>query len=381
MYFWAYAFLWIILTFAMTTYSRTLIYYKSLIMNKKHSLICLLLLLFLVSCTDEDRTLTFSDVTYVRNFPEHCTVIESTKVPLDLPGLRDIKLKDSILFVSQDGQDRSVKMFGYPSLAYLGDFVMIGNGPGELLSAPFFSETSFSRHNDSLYISIPDFKMKIVRYNVTAALSGDAGCFTQHPLELGGSALGVYSFDESTYYYMSLSQGMTSLTRHLIVDGVEQALEALEELNTAKLSINDGYAFNLLSAIPAYDSNSGVIVECCLAANRLNFYSVNDPSFKKTVVIGNKLSSIKEAEARMKLAPVLPGCTFSVKTYDDCFLVLYGNGIPDSKERTVLVFDWQGNPLQRIDLPSKVRAVDIDFDNRTLIAADYETEELYFHKY
>ena len=67
-------------------------------MNVKHSLICLLLLLFLVSCTDEDRTLTFSDVTYVRDFPEHCTVIESTKVPLDLPGLRDIKLKDSILF-------------------------------------------------------------------------------------------------------------------------------------------------------------------------------------------------------------------------------------------------------------------------------------------
>ena len=167
---------------------------------------------------------------------------------------------------------------------------------------------------------------------------------------------------------------MTSLTRHLIVDGEEQALEALEELNTAKLSISDGYAFNLLSAIPAYDSNSGVIVECCLAANRLNFYSVNDPSFKKTVVIGNKLSSIKEWEEKMKLAPVLPGYAFSVKTYDDCFLVLYGNGIPDSKERTVLVFDWQGNPLQRIDLPSKVRAVDIDFDNRTLIAADYETD-------
>ena len=68
MYFWTYAFWWIILTFAMTTYSRTLIFYKSLIMNVKHSLICLLLLLFLVSCTDEDRTLTFSDVTYVRDF-------------------------------------------------------------------------------------------------------------------------------------------------------------------------------------------------------------------------------------------------------------------------------------------------------------------------
>lgn len=337
-------------------------------------------IVIVVSC-EEDRSLTFSDVTYVKEFPEHSTVIESSKIPLDLPGLQDIKLKDSILFVSQKGQDRVIKMFSYPDLKFLGDFAPIGNGPGELMNVPFFSETSFSRHNDSLYINIPDFKMKIVRYNVTAALSGDAGCFTQHPLELGGTALGVYSFDESTYYYMSLSQGMTSLTRHLIVDGEEQALEAQEELNTAKLSINDGYAFNLLSAIPAYDSNSGVIVECCLAANRLNFYSVNDPSFKKTVVIGNKLSSIKEAEARMKLAPVLPGCTFSVKTYDDCFLVLYGNGIPDSKERTVLVFDWQGNPLQRIDLPSKVRAVDIDFDNRTLIAADYETEELYFHKY
>ena len=346
----------------------------------KKTLLILLSIVIVVSC-EEDKTLTFRNVTYVTEFPEHIKVVESTKIPLDLPGMIDIKLKDSLFFVVQRGQDRVIKVFSYPSLNFLGDFAQIGNGPGEFLYNPYFLYSSFNIQNDSLYLNIPDFKMKIVRYNVTAALSGDAGCFTQHPLELEESALGVYSFDESTYYYMSLSHGMTSLTRHLIVDGEEQALEAQEELNTAKLSINDGYAFNLLSAIPAYDSNSGVIVECCLAANRLNFYSVNDPSFKKTVVIGNKLSSIKEAEARMKLAPVLPGCTFSVKTYDDCFLVLYGNGIPDSKERTVLVFDWQGNPLQRIDLPSKVRAVDIDFDNRTLIAADYETEELYFHKY
>ena len=379
MYFWTYAFWWIILTFAMTTYSRTLIFYKSLIMNVKHSLICLLLLLFLVSCTDEDRTLTFSDVTYVRDFPEHCTVIESTKVPLDLPGLRDIKLKDSILFVSQDGQDRSVKMFGYPSLAYLGDFVMIGNGPGELLSAPFFSETSFSRHNDSLYINIPDFKMKIVRYNVTAALSGDAGCFTQHPLELGGSALGVYSFDESTYYYMSLSQGMTSLTRHLIVDGEEQVLEAQEELNRARIELNDGYAFNLLSSRPVYNPKSGVIAECCMGANRINMYSVKDPSFKKTIVVGKKASSIKEAESRMKLIPDLPEYFHSVDAFPDFFAVLYG--LPNSNSRSLLFFDWQGNPLERIDFPFKVASVEIDSEHRTLIAMKYETEELFLQKY
>ena len=363
----------------MTTYSRTLIFYKSLIMNVKHSLICLLLLLFLVSCTDEDRTLTFSDVTYVRDFPEHCTVIESTKVPLDLPGLRDIKLKDSILFVSQDGQDRSVKMFGYPSLAYLGDFVMIGNGPGELLSAPFFSETSFSRHNDSLYINIPDFKMKIVRYNVTAALSGDAGCFTQHPLELEESALGVYSFDESTYYYMSLSQGSTSLTRHLIVDGKEQVLEGQEELNRARIELNDGYAFNLLSSRPVYNPKSGVIAECCMGANRINMYSVKDPSFKKTIVVGKKASSIKEAESRMKLIPDLPEYFHSVDAFPDFFAVLYG--LPNSNSRSLLFFDWQGNPLERIDFPFKVASVEIDSEHRTLIAMKYETEELFLQKY
>ena len=61
----------------MTTYSRTLIFYKSLIMNVKHSLICLLLLLFLVSCAEEDKTLTFRNVTYVTEFPEHIKVVES----------------------------------------------------------------------------------------------------------------------------------------------------------------------------------------------------------------------------------------------------------------------------------------------------------------
>ena len=335
-------------------------------------------IVIVVSC-EEDRSLTFSDVTYVKEFPEHSTVIESSKIPLDLPGLQDIKLKDSILFVSQKGQDRVIKMFSYPDLKFLGDFAPIGNGPGELMNVPFFSETSFSRHNDSLYINIPDFKMKIVRYNVTAALSGDAGCFTQHPLELEESALGVYSFDESTYYYMSLSQGMTSLTRHLIVDGEEQALEAQEELNRARIELNDGYAFNLLSSRPVYNPKSGVIAECCMGANRINMYSVKDPSFKKTIVVGKKASSIKEAESRMKLIPDLPEYFHSVDAFPDFFAVLYG--LPNSNSRSLLFFDWQGNPLERIDFPFKVASVEIDSEHRTLIAMKYETEELFLQKY
>ena len=335
-------------------------------------------IVIVVSC-EEDRSLTFSDVTYVKEFPEHSTVIESSKIPLDLPGLQDIKLKDSILFVSQKGQDRVIKMFSYPDLKFLGDFAPIGNGPGELMNVPFFSETSFSRHNDSLYINIPDFKMKIVRYNVTAALSGDAGCFTQHPLELGGSALGVYSFDESTYYYMSLSQGMTSLTRHLIVDGEEQVLEAQEELNSTKLDQSDGFSFNLISARPAYHPATGVIAECCISVNRINMYSVKDPTFKKTIVVGKKASSIEEAKSLMKLLSSLPRYCFQADSYSDCLSLLYGS--PNSDKRSVLIFDWQGNPLQKIDLPFNVQSVEVDFDNRTLITSDYETEELYFHKY
>ena len=351
---------------------------KPLSMRARYYLFYLLLCLFYVSC-EEDRSLTFSDVTYVKEFPEHSTVIESSKIPLDLPGLQDIKLKDSILFVSQKGQDRVIKMFSYPDLKFLGDFAPIGNGPGELMNVPFFSETSFSRHNDSLYINIPDFKMKIVRYNVTAALSGDAGCFTQHPLELGGTALGVYSFDESTYYYMSLSQGMTSLTRHLVIDGEEQVLEAQEELNSTKLDQSDGFSFNLISARPAYHPATGVIAECCISVNRINMYSVKDPTFKKTIVVGKKASSIEEAKSLMKLLSSLPRYCFQADSYSDCLSLLYGS--PNSDKRSVLIFDWQGNPLQKIDLPFNVQSVEVDFDNRTLITSDYETEELYFHKY
>lgn len=336
-------------------------------------------IVIVVSCAEEDKTLTFSDVTYVTEFPEHIKVVESTKIPLDLPGMIDIKLKDSLFFVVQRGQDRVIKVFSYPSLNFLGDFAQIGNGPGEFLYNPYFLYSSFNIQNDSLYLNIPDFKMKIVRYNVTAALSGDAGCFTQHPLELGGSALGVYSFDESTYYYMSLSQGMTSLTRHLIVDGEEQVLEAQEELNRARIELNDGYAFNLLSSRPVYNPKSGVIAECCMGANRINMYSVKDPSFKKTIVVGKKASSIKEAESRMKLIPDLPEYFHSVDAFPDFFAVLYG--LPNSNSRSLLFFDWQGNPLERIDFPFKVASVEIDSEHRTLIAMKYETEELFLQKY
>lgn len=338
-------------------------------------LLCLWAFVILAGCA-EDHTLSFKDVSYVKEFPQHSVILESKKVPLDLPGVRDIKLKDSILFLSLQGKSRAVKMYSYPALSYLGEFAQIGNGPGELGSAPFFSKTSFSCRGDSLFISIPDFKMKIVRYNVTAALSGDGGLFTQHPLDLDESALGVFSLDDSTSFYMSLSPDMTSLSRHLVVEGSELSLDAQEELSRAKIELQDGYAFNLLSAMPCFDSKSGIIVECCLAANRFNMYSIKDPYFKKTVVIGSRQSSIKKAESQMRLAPVLPSFFSHVDSYDDCFTILYEQ--PNSKKQSILIFDWKGNPIDQIDLPFEVTSVEIDFEHRILITLNRDTEEMYF---
>ena len=81
----------------------------------------------------------------------------------------------------------------------------------------------------------------------------------------------------------------------------------------------------------------------------------------------------------MKLLSSLPRYCFQADSYSDCLSLLYGS--PNSDKRSVLIFDWQGNPLQKIDLPFNVQSVEVDFDNRTLITSDYETEELYFHKY
>ena len=72
-------------------------------------------------------------------------------------------------------------------------------------------------------------------------------------------------------------------------------------------------------------------------------------------------------------------CSRGIIPWRDCLSLLYGS--PNSDKRSVLIFDWQGNPLQKIDLPFNVQSVEVDFDNRTLITSDYETEELYFHKY
>lgn len=108
-------------------------------------------------------------------------------------------------------------------------------------------------------------------------------------------------------------------------------------------------------------------------------YSVKDPTFKKTIVVGKKASSIGEAKSLMKLLSSLPRYCFQADSYNDCLSLLYGS--PNSDKRSVLIFDWQGNPLQKIDLPFNVQSVEVDFDNRTLITSDYETEELYFHKY
>lgn len=61
---------------------------------KKHNIlsivICLLAFVFFAACA-EGHSLSFRDVSYVKDFPQHSTITESTKVPMDIPGLIDAR--------------------------------------------------------------------------------------------------------------------------------------------------------------------------------------------------------------------------------------------------------------------------------------------------
>lgn len=331
------------------------------------------------ACNHHEGALAFKSISYVTSFPVRCEVHDSEQVHLDVQGVIDFRLTDSLLLLSQSGQNKILRTFSYPSMAPLGDYIGLGNGPGEQLFPFYFCNTAVKANCDGIRLTVPSFNKKIVDYCIPLTPNGSELVLNEYALALDQNALGLYALDDSTVFYQSLSVDRLHLNRHIRINGVEQVVPSHSVLDEAAINSTDGYSFNILSVIPVFNSHSGIVAECCLSFNCINLYSIKDPSFNKSIVIGKHLATVAEAEQTMLEIGMLPQCCYYAVPFDDCFAVLFRE--PETESQSVLLFDWSGNAVKRIELPGTATSFDIDFDHNVLITWNSEKEEMFFHRF
>lgn len=252
-------------------------------------------------------------------------------------GIVDVALKDSMLFVSTSGSGHPIHLFAYPSLVGKGGFLHKGNGPGELLYTVFWGYARFHVRGDSLLVDIPNGNKNILVWNASAACRSGETVVYGVPVEIPGTANYRFVLNDSTLFCRTLSDDQSRLRREIYISGRRVDMP-------------------------------------CLAANVINYFSLDSKS-RKSVVIGRKAVTVDKAEASLRLARGMMRQFFlyGVSDADGCAFLYH-----DSKYK-ILLLNWSGEPQEEIVLPHPASTFCLDRKRGIIWALNAREDALYKH--
>ena len=328
-------------------------------------------------CAATETQLPFEDVEYVKDFPVTYDVRNGSVVETGRIGLLDIMLcgSDTLLIATQDNG-------GFISAMNLNDgtmsagFFRQGNGPGELLYAPYFYQTAKTADADGAALVLEDGKGNMLSWKLEGLFQ-----HTQPDIEVINdsvpSALRMLYINDSTYLYWTLAADQSCQTRCLQCGTEKIRTKSMEKLDSRTITVKDGFMFNVLSSFPAYDASRDIVIEASMMLNTIDLYSLQG-DFEKTVCLGRKADDIEkicsggiQGLRSTFTRPIL---------FDDFFAVMYKGGLtitppmykaPDPR---IYLFGYDGSPKAELVMHEGASAFDIDADGGFLYTLDRERE-------
>jgi len=341
----------------------------------KKAVLALLSIAIISGCRQNDPAsfMAFRDVIQAKEFPVKVTLKNAEKVPISTIGAKDIRIQDSLLFIAANRDSGFISIFSLPSLERKGSFIKKGNGPGELLFFPFFSNVSFCNEGGNMIISLFDARGKSFNFYVNESMKDGTSCISSGIQLPSAQIMTCYDLGNGRFFCRSLSGNMDAQRRYIHEETGDIETQAMGRLNKAVVpKSSDGLLFNALSSFTQINHEKMIAVEASTMMNTINVYKI-DSLFAKTICIGKKVDKIKDI--CKDGAAGLKQKNFDLKTYENGFGVLNSDGESNSP-KSVLLFDWECRPVAKFELTNAASAFDIDWINHALYTYDMASETL-----
>lgn len=347
-------------------------------------LLPLILLLFSWGCStppvkDSDYMI-LDDVEYVPDFPRKITLADRISTGIDVIGARNFAIIKDKMILNATDPSGFISVLSLPDHGHLGKFIQSGEGPLEFMQSPSAaSQTKLTLENGQAMAYLYDFqKGRLMKFHVDQSLHVDSLVLAPIDESLPPYLTGITVLDSSTILCKELHNMDTQHRRYIHGAKAENVQEILEKLN--KASVPPGGDFNSLASVIKYSTLNDKYVEMPIYLNYINIYA-RDGSFQKTICVGKKLDNVSEIERRARGLRVY---NFSdVRIFEDFFGVVFINQTEMEYETvkrkmpSILLFDWEGNPLIEMKLEHHITAYDIDFTHNMLYTFDVHSDEFY----
>jgi hypothetical protein len=186
--------------------------------------------------------------------------------------------------------------------------------------------------------------------------------------------------DSTTFFCKEVANNDTQQLRAIVKNTGKTIPPVFEKLNQA--SLRQGINVNVLATMTKLNPNNNIFVEMPISLNYINMYSI-DSSVCKTICIGKSLDNIKKIENTEQWSRLY---TFSyLELFNDFWGVLHINEdwktyrTERKKFPSILLFDWQGEPIAELKLNNFITSFDIDFINGHLYTHDILSDEFYMY--
>ena len=111
---------------------------------------------------------------------------------MNIIGKTDFTIYEDLCLISGQNNGRTISVYQLPNFNYLGSYVHVGNGPGEVLFPPFVGSISIKQQPDGIHAYFLNLKGGIIDWNVTKSIEAKATIANTTDLRLPNDVVGGY---------------------------------------------------------------------------------------------------------------------------------------------------------------------------------------------
>lgn len=341
--------------------------------------LALYIAVFFSGCTSSTSELPFKNVEYVTSFPHVFELKGGEEVETNLIGIQDIMLCDSVMLLATSNANGFISAYSLKTGQIVGNYFKRGNGPGELLFAPYFSSMNKCGEEEDSGLVFNDRKGHILKwiFNGFADSKPEIMCLRD---SVPSSHFYSLYINDSTFVCREINNDASGQNRYIFSQGKRTVTGSMSKLNALSIPAKgDGYMFNILSSFSRYSKSEDLIIEASLMLNTIYMYSL-DGSFEKVLCLGKKADDIASTYYGGFLS--LKNTFKRLMLYDGLFAVSYCGGKQDPMpfdivpKTRIYMFDYSGKPLAELELPDKSSSFDIDWTSGFLYTFEHGTESV-----
>ena len=332
-------------------------------------------------CSPEKKSskeyMLLDSVIYAHSIQKLETLCEDsmTLVTTSIPYIKNFAIIDSLLFVDTNQENGQLNILSINGIKSYGALLDKGRGRGEFgYGIHLTLYTTFEHHKDSLYANLYDLMSgRLYRINITKQVT-EGKCHIQEIIlseELPRSAFWAKTISDTLVFLKSIDHMETRQTRSIITKNGRVLTNVIDKMNELEIPAKED--FNLISSLIAFSESNNMFVEAMIGMNYINIYSLQKDK-GVTVCIGRDLD---------KLSSILSTPKFErkyvfadLRTYNFGFAVLKYDieekayQSHESFHPSILMFDWNGNPIGEIASELTFNHFDIDVNNGYLYILD-----------